>query len=198
LSRERVLEAALALVDEEGLESLSMRRLGEALGVQAMSLYRHVAGKDDLLDGVQGAVLAEMEHPRVNGSLAERATAWSRALRGALMRHPKTIPLFSSRPVTDVVALRQVEAALASLTEAGASDQEALGLYQTMLAFVIGSAVLELTPRAPVAMSSEALDDPHLPTLRRLAAVGRQLSPEAEFEAGLAILAAGVAARAQG
>ena len=63
LSRERILEAGLALADEDGIDALSMRKLGQSLGFEAMSLYNHVANKDDLLDGMLDLVLAEMEPP---------------------------------------------------------------------------------------------------------------------------------------
>lgn len=192
LSRSRILKAALQLVDEEGLEALSMRRLGEALGVQAMSLYRHVKDKDDLLDGLQGAVVSEMEFPPLTGPLEERAITWTRALREALVRHPNTIPLFASRPVVDPEALVAVEAALAGLTEGGLGDHAALRLYQTMLAFALGHAVLLKTPRAPVSIAPGALEAPHLPTLRRMAELSRDFDVEAEFEAGLRLMAAGI------
>lgn len=197
LNRARILRAALTLVDEDGIDALSMRNLGERLGVQAMSLYRHVRDKDDLLDGLQGAVLAEMEMPRTIGApLAERVVAWARALRHALVRHPKTIPLFTSRAVVDPEALVVVENVLASLTEAGLDDEAALGLYQTILALVLGFSVLEATPRAPVHLTEEAQASPDLPTLQRMAGVA--LSTEHEFEAGLRTMAAGINALGEG
>ena len=70
LSRDRILESALALADENGIEALSMRKLGQQLGFEAMSLYNHVASKDDLLDGMLDLVLAEMEAPQPEEGLA--------------------------------------------------------------------------------------------------------------------------------
>ena len=88
LSRERILQAALALVDEGGIDSLSMRKLGQKLGFEAMSLYNHVENKDDVIDGILDLVLAEGELPSANG-------VWDAALResaisvhAALQRHP--------------------------------------------------------------------------------------------------------------
>src|SRR5258706_15273309 len=87
LSRDRILDTALAIVDEEGIEALSMRKLGQALGYEAMSLYNHVANKDDLLDGILDLVLAEMEPPDPTGGLpAIRAAALS--AHEALKQHP--------------------------------------------------------------------------------------------------------------
>lgn len=194
LSRPRILKAALELVDAEGLAALSMRRLGEQLGVQAMSLYRHVKDKDDLLDGLQGAVLADMEMPASTGDLGERATSWTRALRKALIKHPNAIPLFASRAVRDPEALFAVESALSMLSEGGLSDPAALRLYQTMLAFALGHAILEGAPRAPVSVSPEALESPKLPTLRRISEQTQNYDSEAEFEAGLKLMTEGIRA----
>src|SRR6516162_5199250 len=96
LSRARICREALALVDEEGLEALSMRRLGARLGIEAMSLYHHVRDKADLLDALHAAVLGKLEPEGVKGD------AWrpllgglARALRSALLRHPNIVPLFT-------------------------------------------------------------------------------------------------------
>src|SRR5436305_5009860 len=87
LNRERILDTALALADEQGIEALSMRKLGQALGYEAMSLYNHVASKDDLLDGILDLVLAEMEPPVPEEGLAGvRRSAIS--AHEALQRHP--------------------------------------------------------------------------------------------------------------
>src|SRR4051795_3124842 len=97
LSRERVLVAAVAFADERGIASLSMRKLGEVLGVEAMSLYNHVANKDQLLDGMVDLDFGEIELPAggVNWKTAmcERAQSARRALR----RHPWAIVLMSTR-----------------------------------------------------------------------------------------------------
>src|SRR4029078_1878589 len=98
LSRERILAAALEVVDEQGIEALSMRKLGQSLGYEAMSLYNHVANKDDLLDGILDLVLAEMEPPAPDGGLpAIRASALS--AHEALKRHPwaATMLMFAGR-----------------------------------------------------------------------------------------------------
>src|SRR5258706_12286391 len=88
LSRERVLEAALQIVDEEGLEAISMRRLGEALGVEAMSLYNHVENKAAILDGVFERVLSELPPAKRTGSWKAALKERARALRAVLRKHP--------------------------------------------------------------------------------------------------------------
>src|SRR3954471_5921360 len=115
LSRERVLAAAVALADEHGLESLSMRKLGEAVGVEAMSLYNHVANKSDLLDGMIDQVFGEIDMPT-------EATGWRAAMRtravsarAVLARHPWAIALMQSRTSPGPANLRHHDAVIGSL-----------------------------------------------------------------------------------
>src|SRR6266516_4793524 len=87
LSRERILQAALALVDEGGLESLSMRKLGQKLGFEAMSLYNHVANKDDVIDGILDLVLEEGELPSPTGASVTAVRESAISVHAALRRH---------------------------------------------------------------------------------------------------------------
>jgi AcrR family transcriptional regulator len=121
LSRERILRAALHLADEGGLEALSMRKLAQALGVKAMSLYNHVTNKDDMIDGIVDIVVAEIEVP----SLAEN---WKTAMRrraiaayGVLLCHPWATMAIVSRINVGPAMLRYVDATLGCLREAGFS-----------------------------------------------------------------------------
>ena len=124
LSRERVLHAALALADETGVESLSMRRLAKTLGVEAMSLYNHVGNKDDLLDGLVDLVFDEIEPPPsdVDWRTAMRRRAIS--TREALRRHPWAIGLMEARSQPGPATLALHEAVLRCLREAGFSVAE--------------------------------------------------------------------------
>jgi AcrR family transcriptional regulator len=88
LSRERILRAALELADEGGIESLTMRKLGETLGFEAMSLYNHVANQDDVLDGILDLVLAETEPPSPDGEWATALRDSAISVHQALLRHP--------------------------------------------------------------------------------------------------------------
>src|SRR5438552_18523973 len=97
LSRERIVEAAVGLIDGEGLDALSMRRLGSALGVEAMSLYRHFPAKTALLDAVVARLLGELAVPAPTvGPWQPSFRALARAYRALLARHPKAIPLLAS------------------------------------------------------------------------------------------------------
>ena len=121
LSKHRVLLAAVRIADEEGIAALSMRRLGQALGVEAMSLYKHVANKDDLLAGIVDIVAAEIEWPAIGGD-------WQRSMRRravsayeVLLRHPWATMLIVSRANVGPAMLGYVDATIGCLKEAGFS-----------------------------------------------------------------------------
>ncbi|OLT09268.1 AcrR family transcriptional regulator [Pseudonocardia sp. CNS-139] len=142
LSRERVLAAAVALADAEGIGALSMRRLGVALGVEAMSLYNHVGGKSDLLDGMVDAVFAEAEVPAGpdwRAALRARAVA----VREALARHPWAIGLMESRTTPGAATLRHHDAVLGVLRGAGFSVALTAHAYALLDSYVYGFAVQE-------------------------------------------------------
>jgi AcrR family transcriptional regulator len=121
LSRERILQVALQRADSEGIEALSMRKLAQELGVKAMSLYNHVANKDDMVDGMVDLVVGEIELPRldINWKTAMRQRATS--AHGVLMRHPWATLALMSRINVGPAMLRYVDATLACLVEAGFS-----------------------------------------------------------------------------
>src|SRR3954453_11715328 len=96
LSRERILRAALELADESGIESVTMRKLAQVLGFEAMSLYNHVANKDDLLDGVLDLVLAETDPPAPDGDWDEAVRASAISIHAALRRHAWSAALLMS------------------------------------------------------------------------------------------------------
>jgi len=131
LSRERVLRAAVALADECGLGTLSMRKLGEALGVEAMSLYNHVANKDELLDG-----MADWKT-----EMRQRAESARQALR----RQPWAIALMSSRTSPGLATLRHHDAVIGSLRTAGLSIKMAAHAFSLIDSYIYGFALQEAT-----------------------------------------------------
>lgn len=142
LSRERVLEAALALADKRGIESLSMRKLGEAVGVEAMSLYNHVANKGDLLDGMIDVVLSKIELPAGadwKAAMRQRATA----VRAALSAHPRAIGLMESRTSPGPATLQHHDAVLGCLRNAGFSVALAGRAYAALDSYTYGFALQE-------------------------------------------------------
>ena len=137
LSRERVLHAALALADEAGIASLSMRRLGQALGVEAMSLYNHVANKDDLLDGIVELVASEIELP-------SDAVDWKEGLRQTaisshevFLRHRWACSLMM-RPRASPARMRWMEAVLRTLRQAGFSADMTHHAYHALDSHITG------------------------------------------------------------
>ncbi len=121
LSRERVLQAAVALADRSGIEGLSMRKLGEQLGVEAMSLYKHVANKDDLLDGMVDAVFSEIELPSEEADWTTAMRARGQSVRSVLTRHPWAISIMQSRTSPGPATLGHLDAFLGSCRAAGFS-----------------------------------------------------------------------------
>ena len=142
LSRERVLAAALELADSEGLEALSMRRLGSALGVEAMSLYNHVRNKDEVLDGLVDVVFGEIDLPAGAGwRTAMRRRAVS--VREMLRQRPWALGLMESRRRPGPANLRHHDAVLGILRSAGFSVETAGHAYSVLDAYVYGFALNE-------------------------------------------------------
>lgn len=145
LSRESIVDAAIALIDAEGIDALSMRSLGRACGVEAMSLYRYVANKDELLDAVQAGIVAQMKLPRRRRSWLEHIEAAARELRRVLAEHPHAIPLFV-RPAATAGAFAALEQVWRVLVDAGFDEADALRAVQSVLAFVVGQALWQFGP----------------------------------------------------
>jgi AcrR family transcriptional regulator len=141
LSRERVLDAAIALADGGGIESLTMRRLGEEVGVEAMSLYKHVANKDDLLDGMVDVVFAEIELP--TGGTDWRTAMRERAVsaRAALTRHPWATPLMQSRTSPGPATMRHHDTVIGTLREAGFSVELTAHAFSALDSYIYGFAL---------------------------------------------------------
>ena len=199
LSRERILRTALAVIDREGLDALSMRRVGDELGVEAMSLYNHVANKAAMLDGIFETVLAELPP-------AHRAASWqsalreqARALRSTLRAHANVLPLFATRPAVTPAAITHVEAVLDVLRTGGFSTDEALSTLQVLVAFVVGHALASYSPRKPDEDSRpayERLSEESFPRVREAARALASHDIEKEFEFGLEAMVAGLELRA--
>jgi AcrR family transcriptional regulator len=143
LNRERVLHAAVALADESGSESLSMRKLGEAVGVEAMSLYHHVANKDDLLDGMIDVVFGEIELPSDCGDWMVAMRQRALSARRVLARHGWAIRFMESRTSPGPATLRHHDAVLGSLRNAGFSLQLAAHAFSLLDSYVYGFALQE-------------------------------------------------------
>jgi AcrR family transcriptional regulator len=156
LSRERILHAAIRLADEEGIESLSMRKLAQVLGVQAMSLYNHVANKDDLLDGIVDRVVGEIEVPSFEADWKTAMRRRATSAHAVLLRHPwATMPLVSRVNVGPAL-LRYVDATLGCLVEAGFSFEMADHAWNAIDSHIYGFTLQELNFPFEAAEYSEA------------------------------------------
>jgi AcrR family transcriptional regulator len=198
LTRERVLRAAVALADRDGLDSLTMRRLGGELGVEAMALYKHVANKEEILDGIVELVVAEIEIPAPGSewrtAMRQRAISARRVLR----RHPWAIGLMESRDSPGSATLRYLDAVIASLRHGGFSVEMAAHAFWLLDSYVYGHVIQEISLRfdssEQTAESTEEILDPadmgDYPHLAELAAEA-MTSPydiESEFEFGLDLI----------
>jgi len=199
LSRDQVLRAAVALADESGIEALSMRKLGQALGVEAMSLYNHVAGKGDLLDGMVDVVFGEIGLPAGDAGWKPAMRQRAISAREALARHRWAIGLMESRRSPGPATLRHHDAVLGCLRAAGFSVEMTAHAYSVLDSYIYGFALQEATlpfgtaeETAQVAQEIAgrlAVDDyPHLAEL----ATGHILQPGYhygdEFEIGLDLI----------
>ncbi len=143
LNRERVLRAAVALADESGIESLTMRKLGTELGVEAMSLYNHVANKDDLTDGMVDAVFSEIDLPSAgtNWRTAMRRRAVS--AREVLSRHQWATGLMDSRTSPGPATLGHHDAVIGCLREGGFSIEMTAHAFSALDSYIYGFALQE-------------------------------------------------------
>jgi AcrR family transcriptional regulator len=194
LSRDQVLRAAVALADEGGVGALSMRKLGQVLGVEAMSLYNHVASKGDLLDGMVDVVFSEIGLPA--GDVGWKPAMRQRAIsaREALARHRWAIGLMESRRSPGPATLRHHDAVLGCLRGAGFSVELTAHAYSVLDSYIYGFALQERslpfpTPKQTADLAQDILASfpadkyPHLAelTARHVLQPGYDYGDEFEF-----------------
>ena len=143
LTRDRIVHAALELADEGGIESLTMRRLGTVLGFEAMSLYNHVANKDDVLDGILDLVLDECEPPSPAGDWDAAIRTSAISVHDALRRHPWSCPLLMSPGRIRPARLRYMDLLLGCLREAGFTAETTYSAYHVLDAHIFGFSLWE-------------------------------------------------------
>ena len=194
LSKERVLETAVALAQREGLESLTMRRLADELGAGAMTLYHYVPNKEELLDGMVDVVFGEIELPTtdVDWKTALRRRALS--TREALNRHRWAVGLMESRATPGPASLRLHDAVLGCLREAGFSIEMTIQAYSVQDAYIYGFALQEKSLPFETAEESAAVAEEQYREYAELAEE-RQLGELAEEFPYLAEVVAGHVAK---
>lgn len=209
LSREVVVQTALELVDAEGLDALSMRRLGQALDRDPMGLYRYATNRGDLLDGITELVLDELAIFPSDPDWQAQLRRVAHDLRLLALRHPNVVPLLVTRPLSTPLGLRPLgtlrplEQILGLLIEAGFSPKDALHVYRAYYGFLYGHILNELQefivdPDENVALlrlGLHRLPAKNFPHLRELAPVLADYDGEAELDEGISILLAGLAER---
>ena len=199
LSRPRVLEAAVKFADREGLDALSMRKLGADLGVEAMSLYNHVPNKDALLDGMVEVLLGELEVPPEEAGWEERVRDAYRGFRRLARRHPNVFPLLVLRPPDTMDGVWLVEEFLKTMRGAGFDAATALYAFRTLSAYATGYAMAEIRGFAmePGGGRDGAAILP-AEEFPNIAEVGEKLGGvdrDAEFEFGLDLILGGLRER---
>jgi AcrR family transcriptional regulator len=170
LDRDRIVAAAIAYIDQYGLPGLSMRRLGGKLGVEAMSLYRYVPGRESLLDAVVDSIMAEMHEDAE--ILNNPENGWqdflmrlAHGVRRVALAHPKAFPLVASRPVEapwlrpPLRSMAWVETFLDSLIGEGFSDEAAAGAYRAFTSFLLGHLLLEVSAKGADVGPLDVVDD---------------------------------------
>jgi AcrR family transcriptional regulator len=208
LTKDRIVTAALRLMDAEGLEAVTMRRVAREVGVEAMSLYHHVADKDDLLDAICAHVMASFRVPDRDGRPWDvRAREGAREWRRILKSHPNVVALFAerSKPVADIDALRPMEFALSLIMETGMSDRDAVLVFNVIGGFIMGSVMMEVGRMfAGGALDAEAPDPAavarsfpvgQLPCIAIALPHMATCDPDEQFEVGLDLLLGGIQAR---
>ncbi|MDH6125349.1 AcrR family transcriptional regulator [Kitasatospora sp. GP82] len=198
LSRDRIVTTALALIDTEGLEGLSTRRLATELSVSGPSLYNHFATKDDLLDAVVDTVMGEVDLGMFEGQEApEWRTAlrdWARSYRAALAAHPNIVPVLAQGPGRRPNALRLADAVFGCLVDAGWPRGQATRIGALMRYFITGSALGSFAAGFPEDAQVYAAEYPHLGEAHLLAEHRRSID-EGAFETGLEALLDGLELR---
>jgi AcrR family transcriptional regulator len=207
LSRDRIVEAAVALVDDAGLDALSLRGVAAALGVSPMALYRYFTTRDELADAVVMALIErEQSTTPMPDGWADALTQIARETRTILFRHPVVLEAIQRRPVLTPSAMERFDRMVGLLVAAGATPPQAVEAYSTVLAYVVGFVSLEFgrqqalatadrteeEMRARVATQIAALPAEEFPHLVGVADDVASLIDESRFEAGLATVLRGI------
>ena len=193
LSRKRIVKAALRMIDKDGLDGLSMRRLGQALGVEAMALYHHFANKGALLDAVLEELIAEAKlPPRDSMPPLERLRSFARGHRQMALRHPNAFILIPSRRFNTERSFAQYEEVLEAFRDLGFDAALSARYFRSVGYFVSGAGLADIASRAhqpdatPVRL--ETFDDARFPLVSAVTPHLRADRLDAVFEFGLDIL----------
>jgi AcrR family transcriptional regulator len=199
LDRRRIAAKALRIIDAEGLEQLSMRRLGAELGVEGMAIYHHFHNKAEVLDGVLEQLLDEIEvPPETAGTPLERLRRMFEATRGVAIRHPRAFLLLPTRRFNTDKALEYYERLLRLFREAGFAPRESARFFRLLAGYVTGAGLAEIGSRAqqpdatPVRL--ERFSDPRrFPLVTEIVPELRVANLDAVFAFGMDVIFAAMA-----
>jgi AcrR family transcriptional regulator len=199
LNRDRILDAAVALIEREGPGALSMRRLGSALGVEGMAIYHHFGSRDDLLGAIGDRLLEPLHELELGDDWGAACWRFATALRDVAVTQPATFALLGLQPFDTPFSLRPVERLLGVLVSAGFSPAAALGIYRATVSYARGYALAETTgftvnaARADGRRRLAALSASEFPILAGRAPELAELDPDSAYELGLRALLSGLA-----
>ncbi len=201
VTRARVLEAALTLVNERGAAALTMRALATELDIEAPSLYKHIANKDEILDGLCELVYSQVTVGELGDDWQSRMKAYANAYRRALLQNRNVASILAIRPVTTEGSMLLVEASLSEFTRVGVDVETGRQLLNIIAGFVVGHVLAQVADPVPGAadydrlMEFRAKLDPSVFPLS-LATIGTSPADrDAEFELGLDLLIDGISVR---
>lgn len=201
LSREQVARAALDLLDRDGLDALSMRRLATELGVGTMTLYGYFRGKPELLDAVLDLAAEDFEAPATSGSFADQVVAYALAARAWLLRHPSVVRLRAEDTIVRPSAFAVSEGLMRLLVDAGLSSEDAARSFRVLFTYVFGSALVSPTEpdeahRRGVHAALLTLPEDEFRALRFAAPFAADaLGGDAQFVYGLELIVDGIERR---
>lgn len=197
LTRSTIREAALTVIDQDGIAAVSMRSVSRLLGVDAKSLYHHVADKDDLLDAVAEHLLGQLRPPAPTGELRTDLRALAYEFRRVTLAHPEAATLVLTRQMSTLAGLAPVEALLSILHRAGAGPELAVRLTRVLVAAVVGMLLREVSAGptfgsgkpADIAARQAELEDSALPEVVACAPFLARFDRDQEFASGVDLLA---------
>jgi TetR/AcrR family tetracycline transcriptional repressor len=193
LTPQEVAEAAMRLILAEGEQALTMRRLGEVLGVKAMALYNHFPDKDAILDAVASLAIARLPAPPAKGSWKSRIKTICHGIRSMALEHPNLFRVAMTRPTPPSSAMPQIEAALSALADSGLGPAAQAVAYHTLRLYVRAYCLWEIEELTrggdPTELARAAAPYPHT-----AAAASFIFTPDADrqFEAGLDLILRGL------
>jgi TetR/AcrR family tetracycline transcriptional repressor len=205
LSRDRVIEAALRVMDTDGLEAVSMRRIAREVGVEAMSLYNHVRDKEDLLEGIRLRVFSEFIYPDLDpDNPYENGRRVAQSWRDLLKAHPNMLELLAEEhePPSSLEAFQAMEIAFAVLRSMGVPDDEVVQVFHAFGGYIQGYTMMEHQMdfqkhggKAGLAELSRRIDPAQLPCVAAALPYMADCDLDAQFALGLDLMLQGIRVR---